>query len=377
MEQKPSFFKRASDGEARRERREEREDIRETRREEREDRGDRRMRASRDERPARFDRPQRSERPERDPRGTAVRRVPRIEGAREDSRTERSRERNFGRGDDRGYERRAPRREFTPRDRYNDRNSDEAPRKDFGAGRKPLAIPENLIFGIHPIREALEAGTQLEKIYTIKRGNDSIQEIIGIAEERGVVIQYVPTPKLDYLSKQNNHQGVVATVAQIEYAELGEIMEKEPKLLLVLDGVTDVRNFGAIARSAECSGVDAIIVSSKNSAPINGEAMKSAAGALSRIPVCKVGSLRNALKTVQLAGVQLVAATEKTESSIYDIDLTTPTAIIMGSEQRGISSETLKLCDSRGSIPMLGTIESLNVSAAAAVILYEAVRQRR
>ncbi len=244
-------------------------------------------------------------------------------------------------------------------------------------GRKPLAIPENLIFGVHPVREALEAGKQLEKLYTIKRGNESLQEIERLAEEAGVVIQYVPTPKLDYLSKLNNHQGVVATLAEIEYADIDEILEREPKLLLVLDGVTDVRNFGAIARSAECSGVDAIIISAKNSAPINGEAMKSAAGALSRIPVCKVGSLRNTLKTIQLSGVQLVAATEKTEQTIFDIDLTTPTAIIMGSEQKGISGDTLKLCDQKGAIPLLGSIESLNVSAAAAVILFEVIRQRR
>lgn len=410
MEGKPSFFKRASDGEARRERREEREDreqIRENRREERAERGENRARSERGGFVTRDNREDRGESRgnfrDRDDRGGSRGGSDRggFRGRDDRGGSRGGSDRGGFRGrDDRGGSRggsdrggfrgrddRGDRGGFRDRDNrkpYEQNRGEQSegfearePKKDFAGGKKPLAIPENLIFGIHPVREALAAGQQLEKIYTVKRGNDSILEIIELAEEAGTVIQYVPTPKLDYLSKQNNHQGVVATLAQIEYAELSEVLEKEPKLILVLDGVTDVRNFGAIARSAECSGVDAIIVSAKNSAPINGEAMKSAAGALSRIPVCKVGSLRNALKSVQLAGIKLLAATEKTEDSIYDIDLKEPVAIIMGSEQRGISSETLKLCDYRGSIPMLGTIESLNVSAAAAVILYEAVRQRR
>lgn len=362
MEQRPSFFKRASDGETRKERDE--------------------FRELNTDRPEKFEREERRERPERRERSDRFERRDRSERFDRSERPERRSER----GERGGYVTRAPRREDRPeredrrdeRPRRDDRRGGEG-RQNFGKpeDRKPLAIPDNLIFGVHPVREALEAGRGIDKIYTVKNGNETITSIVELAEENGVAIQYVPTPKLDYLSKQNNHQGIVAILSAIEYADLAEVLEKEPKLILVLDGVTDVRNFGAIARSAECSGVDAIIVSAKNSAAINGEAMKSSAGALSRIPVCKVGSLRNTLKTIQMSGIELVAATEKTESCIYDLDLTKPMALIMGSEERGISTDTLKLCDQKGSIPLLGTIESLNVSAAAAVILYEVVRQRR
>ncbi len=344
MENKVNFFKRASDSEGRK-------DSDSERRERKEyvvrDSSDRRERAERKER---VDRPSRGAR-EMGGKDFARRRVE-------------EKMRGESRGDRKGV--------YTQR-----RERGAEPRKESSSGgRKPLAVPENLIFGIHTVKEALLAGTQLEKLYTIKRGNDSLQEIERMATEAGVAVQFVPTPKLDYLSKQNNHQGVVATVAEIEYKSVEEILELQPTLVVVLDGVTDVRNFGAIARSAECAGVEALIIPSKNSAPINGEAMKSAAGALSRIPVCKVGSLRNTLKTLQLNGLRLVAATEKSEESIYDIDLTQPSVVIMGSEQRGVSSEVLKMCDCRGSIPMSGAIESLNVSAAAAVVLFEAVRQR-
>lgn len=246
---------------------------------------------------------------------------------------------------------------------------------------EPKEAPENVIFGIHPLREAIEAERPIEKLYLRRskpgdRGGEAIKEIENMATMAGINMQFVPVEKLDRLTRRNNHQGVVAVLPPIEYAEIADVLDLKPTLLLVLDGVTDVRNFGAIARSAECAGVNAIVVGAKNCAPINGEAMKSSAGALSRIPVCRVGSLRNTLRTIQLAGVQLVAATEKSDETIYETNLSIPTAIIMGSEERGISSDTLKLCDAKASIPLTGVIESLNVSAAAAVLLFEASRQR-
>ena len=152
--------------------------------------------------------------------------------------------------------------------------------------------------------------------------------------------------------------------------------DDETPLVVLFDGVTDVRNFGAIARSAECAGAHGLIVPLKNAAPVNGEAIRSSAGALTSIPVCRVGSIRNTIKMLQTEGYQIVAATEKSRKLLYDADFTRPTAIVMGNEERGISKEVMKLCDEQLAIPMIGHIESLNVSAAAAVMLFEVVRQR-
>ena len=172
----------------------------------------------------------------------------------------------------------------------------------------------------------------------------------------------------------------MAQIAPIEYVELNDIIERVPEdetpLIVLFDGVTDVRNFGAIARSAECAGAHGLITPLKNSAPVNSEAMRSSAGALNRIPVCRVGSIRNTLKALQAEGYQIVAATEKSRKLIYDADLRQPTVIVMGAEDTGISKEVLKLCNEQVAIPLIGSIESLNVSAAAAVMLFEVVRQR-
>ena len=157
---------------------------------------------------------------------------------------------------------------------------------------------------------------------------------------------------------------------------LERIPEDETPLIVVFDGVTDVRNFGAIARSAECAGAHGLIVPLKNAAPVNSEAIKSSSGALNVIPVHRAGSIRNTLKTLQNEGMQIVAATEKSSKLIYDADFSRPTVLIMGSEEKGISKEVLKMCDEQLAIPMIGKIESLNVSAAAAIMLFEVVRQR-
>jgi 23S rRNA (guanosine2251-2'-O)-methyltransferase len=239
---------------------------------------------------------------------------------------------------------------------------------------------DNIIFGIRPIVEAIEAGRGIEKVY-VRKGAEGqlLGELMEICRRHGVRVQEVPVEKLNRLTR-GNHQGVVAQMAAIEYVELADILEGVPAdetpLVVVLDGVTDVRNFGAIARSAECAGAHGLVVSLKNAAPVNADAMKASAGALARIPVCRAGSVRNALKTLQAEGFKAVAASEKSRTVLFDADLTGPTAIVMGSEDEGISKEVMKLCDVQVAIPMVGAVQSLNVSAAAAVILFEVVRQR-
>lgn len=237
------------------------------------------------------------------------------------------------------------------------------------------------VFGIRAVIEAIVSEKEIDKVL-IKRDSDSVQheEIRQMCREKKIVVQEVPQEKLSRMTR-GNHQGVIAVLSPIEYADIMEIydqLEEDGKvpLIVVLDSITDVRNFGAIARSAECAGAHALVVSLKNSAPVNADAIKTSAGALTVIPVCRVGSIRNCLKFLQTKEVQLVAATEKSEKPLYDADFTKPTAIIMGSEDKGISQEILKMCNERLSIPLKGNIESLNVSAAAAVMLFEAVRQR-
>lgn len=261
--------------------------------------------------------------------------------------------------------------------------------------RPERAAPENLIFGIHPVREAIEAGTGIEKIYFRKSAGEvlSPQERAGVgalnalrtqAAEADIHIHEVPVEKLDRLTRHGNHQGVVAVAAAIAYREINELAEAieaqieagEAPVVVVLDSVTDIRNFGAIARSAECAGVAALIVPAKHAAPVNAEAIKSSAGALNLIPVCRAGSLRGAVSLLKGIGMQCVAATEKSNTLIYEVDFVQPTVIVMGAEDRGISRDLLNLCDVQAGIPLAGRIESLNVSAAAAVILFESRRQR-
>ena len=239
---------------------------------------------------------------------------------------------------------------------------------------------ETIIFGIRPVAEAIQSGRQLEKLY-IRKGAEGqlMTEFKDLCWRHRVRWQEVPVEKLNRLTR-GNHQGVVAQIAAIEYVALQDILDRVPDdetpLIVVFDGVTDVRNFGAIARSAECAGAHGLIVPLKNAAPVNAEAIKASAGALNKIPVHRAGSIRNTLKYLAETGMQIVAATEKSRTLIYDADLTRPTVIGMGSEDTGISKEALKLCNVQLAVPIIGSIESLNVSAAAAVMLFEAVRQR-
>jgi 23S rRNA (guanosine2251-2'-O)-methyltransferase len=240
---------------------------------------------------------------------------------------------------------------------------------------------QNAIFGIRPVIEAINAGKQLDKVM-VKNGleGELIQELKDLLKRNRIFVQYVPEEKLNSVTRQN-HQGVIAFAAQIEYYELEVVVtaalekEKAP-LFLILDGVTDVRNFGAIARTAECAGVDAIIIPAKGSAQINSDAIKASAGALHFIPVVKVSSLRTAIFYLRDSGIQIVASSEKARHMMYKVDMTPPTAIIMGSEDKGISSDNLKFVDEMVKVPLSGQIESLNVGVAAALVVFEAVRQR-
>lgn len=241
-----------------------------------------------------------------------------------------------------------------------------------------------MIFGLRPILEALGAGKGLERIYLQKGQRNSItQEITELAHNANVPVALVPPEKLDTLTRKN-HQGAVAFLAAITYAPLdnivADIYEKgKTPLLLVLDRITDVRNFGSIARNAECLGVDAIIIPSRGAAQINGDALKTSAGALNIIPVCRENNLKDTLTFLQQSGIQVVACTEKSDLDITSttLDLTGPTAILMGSEEDGISPEYLKKSDVRVKIPMAGQIGSLNVSVASGIVLFEVLRQRK
>ena len=241
---------------------------------------------------------------------------------------------------------------------------------------------EDRIYGIHPVREALIGNKKLEKIL-IRKGMESpaAAEITELARQQNVPVQYVPQEKLNHLSGKGNHQGVVAVLAQLDYISLEEAAQaasaksKFPTVLL-LDGVSDVRNFGAIARTCECAGVGALILPAKGGAAVNQDAIKTSAGALLRIPTCKVPNLKTALYYLKESGYSITGTVAGAERSIYDADFCRPTALVMGAEGKGISGGVMQLCDQLVSIPQLGEIGSLNVSAATAVVLYEAVRQR-
>lgn len=241
---------------------------------------------------------------------------------------------------------------------------------------------ENAIFGLRPIIEAIQAGKEIDTLF-IQKGlkNELFQELWQLVRVHKVNYKHVPVEKLNRLTRKN-HQGVFAFISPISFHKtdsiVQEVFEKgETPLFLILDRITDVRNFGAIVRSAECAGAQTIIVPQKGSAAVNGDALKTSAGALHNIPICREFNLKATIEYLKNSGLQIIGCTEKTENFIYQTDLTIPTAIIMGSEEDGISEEYLKLCDYKVSIPMKGNIGSLNVSVSSGVILYEAVRQRQ
>lgn len=238
-----------------------------------------------------------------------------------------------------------------------------------------------MIYGVRPVIEALQAGKEIEKVLVVTGlRSELFPEMRKLLNEKDIPMQYVPMEKLNRVTRQN-HQGVIAFVSPIAYEDYEQIIPalfdigRNP-LVLILDRITDVRNFGAIARTAECAGVDAIIVPSRGSALMGADAVKTSAGALFKIPVCRSVNLKDTIDYIKACGLQIVAATEKATDYHFQIDLTLPTAIMLGSEEDGVSPEYLKRCDQRVRIPMVGEIESLNVSVAAGIILFEAVKQR-
>lgn len=242
-------------------------------------------------------------------------------------------------------------------------------------------VNTDMIFGIRAIIETINSEKEIDKLF-IQKGlsNPLIKELIQTAKRFNVPIAQVPGEKLNRFTRKN-HQGAVAFVSAVKYASLDNIIDqcyqkgKEP-FILILDRVTDVRNFGAIARTAECAGVDAIVIPTRGSAAVNSDAMKTSAGALNYLPICRTENLKTTIDFLKNNGIQIIACTEKTDQSIYDVDYTNPVAIMLGSEEDGISGEYLKLADQKGKIPMRGNIDSLNVSVSAAVAIYEAVRQK-
>jgi 23S rRNA (guanosine2251-2'-O)-methyltransferase len=240
---------------------------------------------------------------------------------------------------------------------------------------------DNQIFGIRAIIEAINAKKEIDKVFVQKEAQgDLMQDLMKTMKRNNINFSYVPVEKLNRLTP-NNHQGAVATIAPISFVSLETLVEsvietgKKP-LFLILDQLSDARNFGAIIRTAECTGVDGIIIQKQGSAPVNGDTVKTSAGAVFNVPICKVDHIKDAIFYLQGSGIKTVAATEKTESHIYDINFNEGVAIIMGSEDRGVNPSVLKIVDEKAKLPMFGTIESLNVSVACGAFLYEALRQR-
>jgi len=253
---------------------------------------------------------------------------------------------------------------------------DSSPRYE----RKPKADAEDIIYGIRNVIEAIRNEAEINKIL-IQKGidKDLFEELRTILTGKDYQLQFVPIEKLNKLTV-NNHQGVVAFTSPIAYQDIETLCNqwlsegKEP-CVLVLDRITDVRNFGGIARTAACMGVDAILVPSKGGALVSADAMKTSAGALHAIPVCKTDLLKESLFYLQQSGFQIVSCTEKSKISVENYSFFGPTAILLGSEEDGISHDLLKMSDARVSVPMVGTISSLNVGVAAGMVLYERLKQ--
>ncbi len=244
-----------------------------------------------------------------------------------------------------------------------------------------MANKQNTIFGIHPIEEALNSDVVIDKLFIQKDSmNQKIEAIVKKLESSDVTINFVPNEKLNRLTN-GNHQGIIAITSPIPFYSLEEVVEKtlsekEKPLFIILDQISDVRNFGAIIRTAECTGVDAIIIQKKGGAPVTGDTVKTSAGAIFKIPICKVDHIKDAIFYLKASNIVTIAATEKTKESIYSLDLNQPVAFIMGSEGTGVSKSVLNIVDYKAALPLLGEVNSLNVSVACGAFLYETTRQR-
>ena len=240
---------------------------------------------------------------------------------------------------------------------------------------------ETLLFGIYPVIEALKAKQTIDKAY-VQKGLQSpkIDAIVADLEALNTTISYVPLEKMEKLCR-SNHQGIILISSPIEFVALETMVEavlesEKTPLFLILDQISDVRNFGAILRTAECTGVDGVIIQKKGGAPVSGDTVKTSAGAIFNIPICKVDHIKDAIYYLQGSGITTIAATEKTQDTIYNLELNEPMAIVMGSEGLGVSKSVLSIVDKKASLPLLGVINSLNVSVACGALLYEVVRQR-
>ena len=245
-----------------------------------------------------------------------------------------------------------------------------------------MAKTSNIVYGLRPVIEAIRAGQHIDRILLQNGLSGSLfGELKALIRQHDIPFQHVPVEKLSKMT-EGNHQGVVATIAPVSYHSFVEVVERLQEeervpLILLLDHVTDVRNMGAIARTAECAGVDASVVPDHGSAQINEDAVKTSSGALLRLPVCRESNLKTVLNLARQYGMQICAATEKGSDEYTAVDFTQPTLLIMGAEETGVGPELLKLCDKRAVIPICGEVQSLNVSVAAGVMMYEALRQRR
>lgn len=235
---------------------------------------------------------------------------------------------------------------------------------------------ETLLFGIYPVIEALKAKQTIDKAY-VQKGLQSpkIDAIVADLEALNTTISYVPLEKMEKLCR-SNHQGIILISSPIEFVALETMVEavlesEKTPLFLILDQISDVRNFGAILRTAECTGVDGVIIQKKGGAPVSGDTVKTSAGAIFNIPICKVDHIKDAIYYLQGSGITTIAATEKTQDTIYNLELNEPMAIVMGSEGLGVSKSVLSIVDKKASLPLLGVINSLNVSVACGALLYE------
>lgn len=238
---------------------------------------------------------------------------------------------------------------------------------------------KQIVYGLRPVIEAIEGGLQIDRVLLQNGLSGPLATTLkGKIRDNAIPFQYVPIEKLNKMTT-GNHQGVVATVAAVKYCSFAELLERTeaPSLFLLLDHVTDVRNMGAIARTAECTGVTALIVPDHGSAAMNEDAVKTSSGALLRLPVCREQNFKTTLNLAKQYGCQIVASTEKGTVHYRDVDFDRPTLLIMGNEETGISPDLLKMSDVRACLPIMGEVASLNVSVATGVMLYEALEQRR
>ncbi|WP_224489034.1 23S rRNA (guanosine(2251)-2'-O)-methyltransferase RlmB [Robertkochia flava] len=240
---------------------------------------------------------------------------------------------------------------------------------------------EDQIFGIRAVIEAIQAGKTIDKVF-IQKGlrGDLFSELQQLLKQEGITASFVPVEKLNRVTRKN-HQGVIANVSPVTFHDMENLVMQviesgDTPLFLLLDQLSDVRNFGAIIRTAECTGVHGIIIQKKGAAPVTADTVKTSAGAAYRVPICRTDHIKDAIYYLQASGIKVIGATEKTENSIYDIKLDAPLAIVMGAEDKGISPAVMKILDERAALPLKGEIGSLNVSVACGAFLYEVVRQR-